>query len=449
MDDYDIVILGAGAAGLAAAHTLAASTHTVAIIEARDRMGGRIQTTYPAGIDLPVELGAEFIHGKPPETWHYLRAAHIPLVEMNGVAWRTDAVGFTPAPPESDALRALHQAINTWQGEDCSLRALFDQHFADPAWAAARAQVISYVEDYLAADPAQVSVAWLAEVDQAISSVQGNRSFRSLAGYQPMLEWLGKRPDAKRAVLHLHTIAQHLHWSPHHVEIAAIQPDHRPITLRARAAIITLPLSILALPAGELGAVQFSPDLPAKWAMLEKLGMGHAIKVVFRFQEAFWDTLPPAADTLAQLGFLAADDPLPPSWWTSFPLVTPLLTGWMSGPRAQQLATHSDEAIIDQMLDALAQAWHRSRNDIEARLATWHFHNWSRDPFARGAYSYVRVGGTVAAEALRTPVDDTLFFAGEALNTGGYTSTVHAAFRSGMRAARELLASLRVGKWTP
>ncbi len=444
MDEYDIAIVGAGASGLAAAHTLAEASFSTVLIEARNRVGGRIHTIYPESADLAVELGAEFIHGKPPETWNYLRMANIPITEANGAVWSAGDAGFLPDRAGTDEFLSLLEAVNAWRGNDLSLREFSDTHFSDRLWDSARDRASSYAEDYLGADTAQISVAWMADVEKAISSVQGSRYFRGLRGYKPLLDWLSRPRDAERLVLHLNTVAETIHWSPGRVEItAATLPDSQPIAFHARAAIITLPLGVLALSANEKGAVQFFPDIPAKWAALDKVVMGHSIKVIFEFHEAFWDTLTPSAQTLAQLGFLYSSvDRLLPSWWTSYPLVTPFLTGWMGGPRAQQLATCPEEEIIDYMLGALSRCWHRSKSDMAAQLKGWYFHNWSRDPFAHGAYSWVRVGGLGASDILRAPVSNTLFFAGEALNSGGYTSTVHAAFRSGIRAAHEVLACL-------
>jgi monoamine oxidase len=148
---------------------------------------------------------------------------------------------------------------------------------------------------------------------------------------------------------------------------------------------------------------------------------------------------------MERLSFLFSDDEVMPTWWTSYPLLTPTLTGWVGGPRATKLARQSDEAIAGQALDALARVLHVRRGILEARLEAWHLHNWSVDPYACGAYSYVRVGGMDAPVQLGVPVADTLFFAGEATSTDGHTGLVHGALATGARAAREVIAA-RAGR---
>src|SRR5262245_26779745 len=87
MPHYDVLVIGAGAAGLAAAHSLAGAGLSLGVLEARDRVGGRVATLRPVGAELPVELGAEFVHGRPPETLAIVRAAGLALCELEGESW--------------------------------------------------------------------------------------------------------------------------------------------------------------------------------------------------------------------------------------------------------------------------------------------------------------------------------------------------------------------------
>jgi monoamine oxidase len=185
--------------------------------------------------------------------------------------------------------------------------------------------------------------------------------------------------------------------------------------------------------------VRFVPDLPYKQSSYKYLEMGQAIKVLLRFREVFWERRAPPYPYLPQLSFLFAPDEVFPTWWTNYPLFTPLLTGWVAGPRAAALANQTDSYIIGQAIHALARILRVPTRDLEEELESWHMHNWSTDPFARGAYSYVRVGGMEAPGKLGEPVADTLFFAGEATNTEGHTGTVHAAIATGNRVVDEIL----------
>ena len=82
--------------------------------------------------------------------------------------------------------------------------------------------------------------------------------------------------------------------------------------------------------------------------------------------------------------------------------------------------------------------------ELRRQMTASFVHDWQADPFSRGAYSYTAVGGMDAAQALAAPVEGTLFFAGEATNVDGYTGTVHGAIATGLRAANELLESVRL-----
>jgi len=136
--------------------------------------------------------------------------------------------------------------------------------------------------------------------------------------------------------------------------------------------------------------------------------------------------------------FLFTPDELFRTWWTSYPLVTPLLTGWIGGPRAAPFAHEADASIIEHALETLAGTLRVPSTDVEALLESAHLHNWSSNPFSRGAYSYVRIGGVEVPRQLGEPVAETLFFAGEATNAKGHTGTVYGALATGYRAADEV-----------
>lgn len=481
MADFDAIVIGAGAAGLAAAHTLSEHGLSVAILEARDRIGGRIYTMRPSAGGLPIELGAEFIHGRPPETFTIAQAAGLILCERTGSSYIADGGHlFSSEDDEGDGdesvsgdespeanLDVILGALHTWQGDDCSFQSFVDEHFPGERWAAARRSASGYVEGYDAAYPDRVSVRWLALTEEAASHIDGDRQFFLTDGYDRVPGWLRDHIDPYRTTLRLNTTVRELHWSPGHVEVIATAstPDGaQTTTISARAAVITLPLGVLAAsfdndtPADATGTVRFDPDLPDKRAALAGLEMGHTVKVDLRFRDIFWDTIPASSEAttsspsvaapssqqphlpqMPDLSFLFSSDEVMSFWWTRYPLLTPTLTGWVGGPRAARLAAHSDDAIAGQALDALARVLHIERRMLETRLDDWHLHNWSADPFSRGAYAYVRTGGLDAPDQLAEPVQGTLFFAGEATDAG-HTGTVHAALASGYRAARALLS---------
>jgi monoamine oxidase len=129
-------------------------------------------------------------------------------------------------------------------------------------------------------------------------------------------------------------------------------------------------------------------------------------------------------------------------WWTSYPVLAPVLTGWAGGPAGERLAALGPYEVVERALEELGRVLGTGRAGVEADLDAWYWHNWVSDPFARGAYSYVGANGLPCQDALARPVEDTLFFAGEATETTGHFSTVHGALLTGARAAREVRASL-------
>lgn len=466
MADVDVLIVGAGAAGLAAARALSDRGRSLAILEARERTGGRILTIRPAGASLPMELGAEFVHGRQPATFALAQAAGLTLYESTGEMWLADrgqlisttsfrsASGADARSNESDEsdeggaeegedeFSAILAALRQETGPDRSFQAFLNERFAGARWESARRRASGYVEGYDAADPATVSAQWLAFAEAADDPSDGNRQFRILEGYDRLVESLRAGLAPARATLHLNTVVEEIAWSPGHVVVATHgSSGEASPSFTARAAIVTLPLGVLAAPPGATAAVRFVPALPEKAAAIQGMAMGHAAKMVLRFREVFWDAPAPSLPQLPRLSFLFGGDAAFPTWWSSYPLLAPTLTAWLGGPRAAQLAGQPPAGVANQAVAALARVLGIPRQAVEQQLVGWEMHPWSSDPFARGAYSYVLVGGMDAPRQLAVPVADTLFFAGEATDAA-QMGTVHAALTSGQRAAGEVLECL-------
>jgi monoamine oxidase len=260
MADFDVLIVGAGAAGLAAARILSAAGVSIALLEARDRIGGRIYTTRPAASSLPVELGAEFVHGRPRETFELAQAARLTPVELTGDAWSSAGGRLSRARSGARDMNAILQALADSQGEDQSFASFVHARFPGDDWAAARRQASGYVEGFDAADPDQVSVRWLGQTEAAAASIEGERQFRILEGYDRLLMWLRDGLNEERTLLALNTVVQDIRWARGHVEVTTHTPDSAAQTsFSARAALITLPLGVLGR--GLAGASAAGPSL--------------------------------------------------------------------------------------------------------------------------------------------------------------------------------------------
>jgi monoamine oxidase len=468
MADYDVIIIGAGAAGLAAASALARRGYRIALMEARNRLGGRVATMRPSGATLPIELGADFVHGRPDETFALAEEAGVRLYEQIGRAWAADDDGDREGlqPDDDEAgegdVGAVFAAIRGWQGADSSLKALLDQRFAGKRWAVARQYVSGYVEGFDAAEVDRVSVAWLRQTELAFDTIDGDRQYRVLDGYDRLMDWLGDNLPSSLADIRLLSVARDVRWQRGEVTVRLETPSGGGLgAISGRAALVTVPLAVLkrSFDTPETpGALRFSPEPPGKRDALARLEMGHALKVVLRFRLPFWEKLTPRASQqlgalwpgqsvsfrlMPRLSFLFADDPVAPTWWTAHPVVAPLLTGWIAGPRAARLASMSDDAIAEEAVTALARILSMERETLEKLLVGRYIHNWSSDPYSGGGYSYVAVGGLAAPGELAAPVEDTLFFAGEATNQHGHTGTVHGALQTGSLAAEEIARALQ------
>ena len=172
----DVLILGAGVAGLSAAIELASEGRRVEIIEARDRIGGRVFTQYDPTLNHPIELGAEFVHGMPPEIWLPAQQHHLEMIEVDGDLRCSLGGKVQPCNFFAQADKIL-DAMNDRDPDESFLDFLVrcfpgDDHADAKRWAT------GYVSGFNAADPAEVSVHWLVRSRNAEEQIQGDRAFR-------------------------------------------------------------------------------------------------------------------------------------------------------------------------------------------------------------------------------------------------------------------------------
>jgi monoamine oxidase len=445
-NDMDVIIIGAGAAGLAAARELGRSGLSVSILEARDRIGGRIFTVRDPALDVPIELGAEFIHGLPPEIWLPLQARNISPTEVEGDLWCVRNAHLS----RCDFFSRVDEILNRMDDRppDESFRHFLERCWPtkgrDPEQEEAIQRALAYVTGFNAADPDQVGVHWLLKEMRADEAIEGHRSFRLTSGYQHLIEIYQQELVQYGVTTQPNTIVEAIHWRTGHAEVIA-HNSKGPARFSASRVLVTLPLAVLQATPGSPGAVQFSPPLPTKkFAAMRRLEMGQVIRIVLRFRNRFWETIPAVAgnsQTLADMSFLFSQDEWFPTWWTTTPRTQPILTGWAPFRSAEKLSGRSESFVIEHSLETLSGLMRIDRRELESLLAAAYFHDWQSDPFSLGAYSYGKVGAGPAPEALGIPVDNTLFFAGEATDTSGHNGTVHGAIASGRRAASEILRS--------
>jgi monoamine oxidase len=389
----DVLVVGAGAAGLAAADALTRAGRSVVILEARDRIGGRCWTRRMPGLEVPVELGAEFIHGEAAATYALLHRAHIPAVMANREQ-------RSPRGGRLVKINSFVEAQRAVKGGELDRDVSFDEFLAHrkiPQKTKAFARMM--VEGFDAADPKRVSARSIIEEWASLGAQP-----RPRGGYGALLDWLTATVLRKGARLRLESPVYDLRWRRGAVSANGV---------KAKRAVITLPLPLIRL--------------KEKRDALRKLAMGPVIRVALAFDEEFWRR------RSTQAAFFHNPKAAFPTFWTPLPMRAPLLTCWAGGPKAARLTGQPRAALVEEALRSVRTVFGRVPPLMGAYVQDWHAERWSR-----GGYSYVLVGGEGAREELARPIADTVYFAGEATDAEE-AGTVAGALRSGIRAAREAL----------
>ena len=438
----DIVIIGAGAAGLSAAFELSRAGLQVEMIEARDRVGGRMFTLHDATLNHPIDLGAEFVHGLAPEIWDPVQRHKLNITEVEGDMWCSIDGKLQPCNFFAQADKILSAMDNEFADKNKADESFLDflaRRFPGKDHEQAKQWATGYVSGFNAADPGLVSVRWLVDSRRADEKIEGERAFHIAGGYQSLLDILLRELEDRKVKIRLNTIVTGIKWRPGSVEILANGPQTE-TSFSAPRALVTLPLGVLQAS----GFVRFEPDLPPeKQIALDKLAMGKVVRVILCFRERFWRDVHGSSDSrsLADLSFLFSRDNFFPTWWTQMPEPVPMVVGWAAAKSAERLAGLGKDAVIDKAVDSLSSLLHVQKSKVQSQLTAAYFHDWDSDPFSQGAYSYVKVGGEGCQRTLGSPLSDTLFFAGEATATSGHNGTVHGAIASGQRAAQDILKS--------
>ncbi|MDP4024581.1 FAD-dependent oxidoreductase [Methylobacterium sp. NEAU 140] len=403
-----VVVVGAGAAGLAAADVLRRAGRAFRIVEARDRIGGRAYTDRSLGADLPFDAGAEYIHWSERNPWAPIaRASGARFAGQEGWA-RTLVIDGRPATEAERARRragfAGLDALLVPQGADTSLAQAARAGGPDAETAAAGLSRLSLGED-----PERVSAA-----DYG----------RLWSGGDLWVDGYGDLVARHFAALpvDLGCPVTGLDWSGDGVRVETARGP-----IAAAAAIVTVPVGVL-----RAGAIRFTPGLPdAAEAALAGLGMGAYTKIALRLDPARIDPV-----ALGDAVSVARDGAT--LYFEMAPFGRPLAVANLGGDLARDLCRAGEDAAVALATERLAAILGgNARGAVTAgRLAGW----WT-DPHARGSYSVARPGHADAREALRRPIGDRIFLAGEALGDGG-AMTVGGATLDGERAARAVLAAL-------
>lgn len=418
---HDILIIGAGAAGLIAARELAQAGKKVAVLEARDRAGGRIYPLAEEDFGYPAQGGAEFLHGEAPISKEILKAAGA-TVEHAGDWWSVIDGELRMNEWVTPQEAALESKLKTLK-HDMPVAQFFDEYLAGGQYADSRDHIFRRIEGYDAADPTRFSAFALRQ------EVLGEGSWGQLnirEGYGLLVHFLENQCTKNGAEIFFNKDVKAIDLSAERVSLQCADGA----ALDAAQALVTVPLPVLQ-------HIAFTPALPRKLKAAKQIGFGPVTKILLRFKSKWWAHA--RGQNLEHMFFMFSNEAVP-TWWTQYPELHATLTGWLAGPRAKALSNLSEAEILERALQSLSNIFDVGRAALRGEMLVSRIIDWAADPYARGAYSYPTPQSDAAVEELLQPVEGRLFFAGEGLYRGEASGTVEAALSSGKAAAERMLA---------
>jgi monoamine oxidase len=410
-DSFDVIVIGAGPAGLSAAHDLNKAGKRVVVLEARNRIGGRIHTVRERGV---VEAGAEFIHGENAVTWQIVREQGLKTHEWGDE--RSDSYRIFGAnggirPDTEDFYKRFVKTDDelwAYVKEDISLAEYFRRYATDPEAAEYMQREISDTE---VADPEKLSVLGLDNEDTALLSTN-LKDHWIVDGYDQIVQALGAGIDVRR----LHAVVR-VRWKKGQVDVECENGAH----FTAKYLVFTIPIGVL-----KKCPPDFLPALPDTFMdAVRRIGFGSGTKFT-----VWVDPKVPFFKHLSVKGIVS-------NFWQRRFGDEPVIVGLTGGPPATELSRMSEAEAIDAGIESLAQGLGSSIKHLVRHARHFTFNN---DKYTYGAYTYPALGMGKAREELKVPIDATLYYCGEATNTEGNPGTVHGSIEEGRRVAREVLA---------
>ncbi|MEI9918148.1 MAG: NAD(P)/FAD-dependent oxidoreductase [Bacteroidota bacterium] len=419
-----VIIIGAGASGLAAARSLSKTGKRVTVLEARDRVGGRIFTSDEGGFSVPVENGAEFIHGDLPLTQRLAKEAGVKFREGDGRQWNVESgkkeEGEFFNAGWDELIKELHKL-----DEDMSIGEFLDSRFADAKYRSLRDSVKRFVQGFDAADPYKASAFALRTEWTETDATTG---YHLIGGYSLLMEHMFQQCKTSDVTFHFQMIVREIYWQKDKVTVITETGER----FDAEKLVITIPPAVL-----RSGSIQFFPEMIDQQKAIQKIETGGVIKFLIEFTEPVWEKGEDKEFRKFPDAYFIFSDAYVPTWWTQNPSDLPLLTGWLSGPGTLSLKL-SDEELLNEGIRTLGYIFDCPETTVRSKIRAAKVINWVNDPFARGAYAYKTIETTQAIDLLSQPVEDTVYFAGEAYYHGPEMGTVEAALATGEEVAKKI-----------
>lgn len=403
------------------------------MLEARPRTGGRIDTHYHSDSAVPLELGAEFVHKPAPLIISLLKKAGIAAVETSETSLTRSERGLEPSGLQWELFdKVFTRAAEA--GPEVSFSDFLASHCRDLS-RQEKSAITAFVEGFNAARSAEISARELG-IEHISNEDQATDSLRIEGGCGLLVKALQSSLERPGCALHLSAEAEQIRWE---ADGASVSAAGGALEVFSTKVICTLPPPLLM----QGSKLRFVPEIPAKRQAAGEIGFGTAIKLLLSFKSPWWASARGAdGKPIQNISFVTDQSQAVPVWWTSAPLPSNLLVGWIGGTKAEALAKCTDQEMTELGITSLASIFGLKKETIRAELEFAQLSGWHRDPFSGGAYSYPRAGFPDAQGELARPIDGVLFFAGEATHKGGVGGTMESAVASGIRAAEEILQVL-------